>query len=591
MSSVGICNDRNKSRPGISDFIDATKFIYSKCNDHSHLSARCLHHRHGHQFPYTYATGIKPYGLIYDLVINKQVPVSWAINPGKAKDGIDFTVPSGTGAGSYRGGSFIVPQDYASDALATINTWKAKGVIVKGPTTANFTAPIYDNITSFPNAVCDLQNGAIIIKAFYTPSEVPSSSYRLGSPSNLNPCDDLYAMPHADPQDWDLSEQTTFSNFINGGGCLWAGCHAVSALEADTTDYLGYYYLSQNGLIPWGDHDGADPPYSYNASSADDPIMQFIGKVDNALSSGSEQVYIPDTTPSGNNWRGSTTVAVWDPLQSDVYPSRPGILAAKIAYGYAYGNSSKGFILYESSHSFLSGNTSENVDAARVYGNFLLECGIMKRPEITAYVPSEMLSGSGATVNVSVTMGTGTPPFTYKWTSSCGGSFANPFAASTTFTAPTVTAVTPCIIRVTVTDSCGRRNFESRPVTIYPVMMTLQKTDYKTSVQPDELLNYRIYYNNTGPITADNVVITDLLPTQLIYNPIAYPVPLSVTPNINGTTTLVWNLGNVPAGGKQGDTAQCHSQVQRHLGRDHRQCAVILHLIRPGAGYQNRPGH
>ena len=60
-------------------------------------------------FPYTYNTGLKPYGLVYDLVINKQVPVSWAISPTKTKDGIDFTVPSGTGAGSYRGGSFISP--------------------------------------------------------------------------------------------------------------------------------------------------------------------------------------------------------------------------------------------------------------------------------------------------------------------------------------------------------------------------------------------------------------------------------------------------------------------------------------------------
>ena len=140
-------------------------------------------------FPYTQATGLKPYGLVYDLVINKQIPVAWAISPTKAKDGIDFTVTgSGPWAKSYRGGSFIISKDFASLAAASIATWTAKGVKVYGPTDLPFSAPIYENITSFPNAVCDLQNGAIIIKAFYTPSEVPSSSYRLGSPEDLGTC-------------------------------------------------------------------------------------------------------------------------------------------------------------------------------------------------------------------------------------------------------------------------------------------------------------------------------------------------------------------------------------------------------------------
>ena len=46
----------------------------------------------------------------------------------------------------------------------------------------------------------------------------------------------------------------------------------------------------------------------------------------------------------------------------------------------------------------MTGNTSEDVDAARVYGNFLLYSGILHRPNLTATVPSKMLSGSGATV-------------------------------------------------------------------------------------------------------------------------------------------------------------------------------------------------
>jgi len=488
-------------------------------------------------YPYSYATGLKPYGLVYDLVINKQIPVSWAINSSKSKDGVDFTV----GGKQYKGGPLIIPKEYASLALSTINTWKAKGVVVDGPIGSSFTAPIYGNITSFPNAVCDLQNGAIIISAFYTKAEVPSSSYRLGSPQDLGLCDDIYAMPHADPQKWTTLQKTKFKSFIDGGGYLWAACHAVSAMEAPTPTYLGWYFLSSNGLIPWGSHSSPSPPYTYNASSATHPIMQFLGNLDNALQSGSEKVYLPRL---GSSWRPSTMVAVWDPDQIDVVTGKSPGKAAIVAYGYAEGNTAKGFIVYEASHSLATGTVSENVDAARVYGNELLMAGIMKRVVLTVNIPSAIVSGQAVTL--SATASGGTPGYTYVWSSSCGGIFSNPYAATTTFTPPSVSVETSCVIRVTVTDQCGRKNFVAQVVTIYPTLMTLNKTDRKEVVQPGEILNYSIYYRNQNPIlNATDVTVIDLLPSELTYIPTAYPAPAGVVNNPNGTTTLTWNLGTV----------------------------------------------
>ncbi|MGB8856767.1 MAG: hypothetical protein WCC58_08880, partial [Burkholderiales bacterium] len=40
----------------------------------------------------TYANGLKPYGLVYDLIINRKVPVDWVINPAKLFGGSDFTL-------------------------------------------------------------------------------------------------------------------------------------------------------------------------------------------------------------------------------------------------------------------------------------------------------------------------------------------------------------------------------------------------------------------------------------------------------------------------------------------------------------------
>ena len=41
--------------------------------------------------PQTYANGLKPYGLLYDLIKNRKVTVLWAINSTKVKDAADFT--------------------------------------------------------------------------------------------------------------------------------------------------------------------------------------------------------------------------------------------------------------------------------------------------------------------------------------------------------------------------------------------------------------------------------------------------------------------------------------------------------------------
>jgi hypothetical protein len=133
--------------------------------------------------PQTVANGLKPYGLIYDLMRNAQVPVYWAIRPGKLKDGVDFTADGK----DCRGGSIIISAEFAADAIATIN---------------------------------------------------------------------------------------------QGGGFIWAACHAVSALEnvddpGDPDTDPDMNFLSEHSLVLWGDHGDGTPPYLYNDS--DHPIMQFQG--------------------------------------------------------------------------------------------------------------------------------------------------------------------------------------------------------------------------------------------------------------------------------------------------------------------------
>ncbi|MCS5491194.1 DUF7507 domain-containing protein, partial [Algoriphagus limi] len=505
--------------------------------------------------PQTANSGLRPYGLIYQLVTNLKIPVYWAINPSKSfgtpttkVDQPDFTV----GGKTYYGGAFIIPAEFVPLAQATINSWVASypGLTVDCNRPA-FNAPIHGVITSFPRAVLDAQNGSKAIDAFYTPAGIPSSSYRAdGAPSNLTICDDIYVMPHADPQDWDAIEKTTLDNFIKNGGWLFAACHAVSALESlvdlDGDGSGDLNYLSNAGLVPWGSHsDGTIPPpyyYStgpgqYAASVASDPFMQFLGRFDGALQNGSEQINIP----KAGGWRPTTTVAVWDhdhpQVLSGLYPPGP---AAALAYGRAFGNPAYGMIMEFTSHTFNGGTVAENTAAGRTYGNFLLQAGIEFKPKIvTAAAPVTLNAGEIGSFTMNIEGKA--PPLTYSWTSSAGGTFSAPNSASTDFTAPVVNDTTTIYITLTVTDNCGRTNFETFAIPVYPKAdVAITKTQTSGPVAVGENITYTITVTNNGPSQAKEVVVNDVLPAGLTL--------VSATPNVGTWTSPNWSVGNLNNG-------------------------------------------
>lgn len=403
----------------------------------------------------TIAKGLKPYGLVYSLIVDQQVAVRWSINPTKAKDGTDFNV----GGKDYKGGTFIIPAEYINaNVLAAINLWKGKGVVVDGPIASSFVAPVYKELTSWPRAILDEDNGNIV-KKYYENAEIPSASYVLkGDPTLLTGCDDIYVLPHADPQNWPSSYITALDNFIkNEQGYLWAACHAVSALEGAA----GLTFLSNTGLTLWTDHDDGSGDYTYTPSYSADPIMQFMGKLDAATTNGSEDIYMPIKTTG--SWRSTTKVSVYQPTHVDANPNEASVLI----YGPAYGNSNYGMVAYEAGHNH-SGNNPANVAAMRAYFNFVLLAGVEKQMDITSNIPETVVTGT--TIALNATVNNGNPPYTYLWTSSAGGTFSNPTSANTNFTAPVVSVPTACVINVYITDNCGRLNSVSKIVQITPLV-------------------------------------------------------------------------------------------------------------------------
>jgi large repetitive protein len=166
--------------------------------------------------------GLRPYGLVYELIVNRQIPVTWAIAnnkaggptwPAPASAPIDFTTDvqvNRTGPAvskSYRSGAFIIPAAYTSAADAALALPLFATTVVVDRATTSFTAPVFDTITYWPKAVLDAQNGSLAVP-YFTNAGIPNNpqAYSFKAPSQLNSCDDIYVMPHADPT-WAVHQQ------------------------------------------------------------------------------------------------------------------------------------------------------------------------------------------------------------------------------------------------------------------------------------------------------------------------------------------------------------------------------------------------
>jgi hypothetical protein len=330
--------------------------------------------------PQTVANGLKPYGLLYELLKTHKVPVWWVINPSKTKDGIDFT-HNGV---NYRGGTFIIPSTYmTADISSVVASWQAQGVI--GATAVSpFVVDIFMVLKFAPRWTMDKDNGSIAV-GFFNNAGIPSSAYggssSLGwkTPAQLDACDDLFVMPHADPT-WATHNNLYYWN-LNYKGNIWAGCHAVSVIE-NTTDSISVKmnFLTTNGMVPFASHGDGALPFSYQNPT--DPIMQFMGSLDGATNNGSERQFLPSLTSA---WRATTSVGAYASVHPDI-PSLSAGKAAATAYGRGFGDTSRGYVMYEGGHNINGGMMTPVADKVAAQRHFSIIVFLqLRRPVISIY--------------------------------------------------------------------------------------------------------------------------------------------------------------------------------------------------------------
>ncbi|WP_083644871.1 OmpA family protein [Christiangramia flava] len=336
--------------------------------------------------PQTKSNALKPYGFLYQLLKENQVEVKWVINPEKKKDGIDFSM----GGQDFRSGSFIIPVSYITPKVRElIEKWEAKGVLgMYLP--ENRSLPVYTELSVVPKWTLDKQNGSIAL-SFFKAAAIPSEAYGGNSPEHwktpaeLDICDDIFVMPHAEPK-FDSHQNLYYWN-TKFKGAIWAGCHAGSMLEnLHGTGRYGEKIIQLNflsagaagarttGLIPYYEHRYATPPYQNQLAS--DPVAQYIGKSDQAMINGSERIFYPK---KANAWRKETRQILIDTTTPDIpeLSSGPGCV---VIYGHAFDEPKNGLVMYQASHD-ISGDAPQNIAALRMFFNYSFYATEIKRRE------------------------------------------------------------------------------------------------------------------------------------------------------------------------------------------------------------------
>jgi len=338
--------------------------------------------------PQSSSNALKPYGLIYELLAEYPVEIKWVINPEKKKDGIDFVIDEH----EFRSGSFVIPVSYISSAVKNeIESWEKRGVVGLY-LSKDENLPVFTNLSVAPKWTLDKQNGSIAL-AYFRVAGIPGSAhggYSSGKwklPEELDVCDDIFVMPHAQPS-FSTHKNLYFWN-RNFKGAIWAGCHAGSELEnlhgsvlIDTTKkIIQLNFLSEgtagartSGLIPYYEHRYATPPYTHQLPA--DPVAQYLGRSDKAMINGSERILYPK---KANLWRKGTRKIIIDDSTPDI-PSLTNGPGCVLIYGNGFDHPENGLVMYQVSHDF-SGDNPENIAAIRAFFNWSFYATEIKRRE------------------------------------------------------------------------------------------------------------------------------------------------------------------------------------------------------------------
>jgi uncharacterized repeat protein (TIGR01451 family)/MYXO-CTERM domain-containing protein len=338
---------------------------------------------------------IRAYGLVYAL-LRADVPVHWAILPGKAPNGNDFTVPASAtvvqregGAAvttpiSYRGGPFIVDAANRAAALPVINAWLGADTVtnVHDVTAGTFQADVERTLVVAPNIAVFEDTFESIAYANLNTAGIPDSNgnvWSATSPGSLsatqmigttgnNADGALFAAPgipafahlasehYPDPADPEVVAEVRSWLDASPYTHAYMQCHAITAFEnmAPGGGNPGGRFLTTQGL-----NEVNGPPNPLTVRFPAVPTVQ----IDGAFTADSGSVDSVSLTA------GAFRAGVRTLVNESDEPNTDEILVLE---GNLDGDAANGLVTYVAGHNYslatpVSGNPQTN--GVRIYLN------------------------------------------------------------------------------------------------------------------------------------------------------------------------------------------------------------------------------
>ncbi|MDB4995785.1 MAG: sdr, partial [Myxococcaceae bacterium] len=365
---------------------------------------------------------LRAFGLVYELLLNN-VPVSWAILPGKAQDGIDFTITAPATIknlesnavvpvpSSYRGGPFIVDAADRAAALPIINAWLASdAVTVVHDVTGTFSADIERTMTAAPRiaifqdgnqtiAYNDLNAAGIRDSAGNTWTDASPTTFteaEIIGPTTTNDADGALFGPggvpafcHITSHHYVATASTNevvqeFRSFLDYGPTThtFMECAASETFESNANGH----FLTTNGIV-----DDGNPSNNPTNRFPDDPLTQFVGGLD--IDTGTVDSI------------GLAAASAFRPTVKTLINNNASATTARIVWmsGKMNGDAANGTVTYLAGHDYtttvpISANPLTN--GVRLFLNSLFEtpCTNATMQPVVTFTKSAPATVSGSTI-------------------------------------------------------------------------------------------------------------------------------------------------------------------------------------------------
>ncbi len=437
--------------------------------------------------PQSIDNGVKPYGLIYALIDEHQVPIEWVIKNSKIKDGIDFS----HNGKDYRGGPFIIREEFLDSlVLVEIADWVTTHGVVVDTTIADIWVPVRASLSALPFWTLEESGGSGTTGNTFSDAGIPSSAYEEISLDTLNECSSILFTDHANssPSWSDYSRLFSWTRpILNGGRAGYIAAIGKPAelieniefiLTSDSIiDSVQYYsgdtlklqFLTTNGMKEWNSSTD-DPVGKYVHQYSTDGEMQFVDSIDALGLDGANKVFIPDSSTI-SIWRSSTRIGVYDEDNGGVQVGDDKE-AAIIVYGPAKGEADAGQVLYLGNFSNTGNNAAKRNDRIimeRAFYNFSFLAAHSKNPKVETHNLSGVVSNGDSVSVVITTNEEDSAEYSFSWTTNGIGGFDDSTLQNPTYFFGAYEDTTTVVITVNMLDGCGRIGFLSFPVFVVPI--------------------------------------------------------------------------------------------------------------------------